>query len=67
MTEGPVSTERLFQQLDNLIADIIDQFASQGHGTVTVIETLQDVLAKRQLAYDRDPDPQEDAVEEIEE
>ncbi len=67
MTEGPASTERLFQQLDNLIADIIDQFASQGHGTVTVVETLQDVLAKRQLAYDRDPDPQEDAVEEIEE
>ena len=67
MTEGPVSTERLFQQLDDLIADIIDQFASQGHGTVTVIETLQDVLAKRQLAYDRDPDPQEDEIEETQE
>lgn len=67
MAEGPVSTERLFQQLDDLIADIIDQFASQGHGTASVIETLQDVLAKRQLAYDRDPDPQEDNVEEIEE
>ncbi len=67
MAEGPVSTERLFQQLDDLIADIIDQFASQGHGTVTVIETLQDVLAKRQVAYDRDPDPQDDKVEEIEE
>ncbi|MBB3965776.1 hypothetical protein [Rhizobium metallidurans] len=67
MAEGPVSTERLFQQLDDLIADIIDQFASQGHGTVTVIETLQDVLAKLQVAYDRDPDPQDDKVEEIEE
>jgi hypothetical protein len=67
MTEGPASTERLFQPLDDLIADIIDQFASQGHGTVTVIETLQDVLAKRQLAYDRDLDPQHDAVEEIDE
>jgi hypothetical protein len=67
MAEGPVSTERLFQQLDDLIADIVDQFASQGHGTVTVIETLQDVLTKRQLAYDRDPDPQDDKIEEIEE
>ena len=67
MTEGPASTERLFQQLDDLIADMIDQFASQGHGTVNVIETLQDVLAKRQLAYDRDPDPQDDEVAEIEE
>lgn len=63
MAEGPASSERLFQKLDDLIADIIDQFASQGHGTATVIETLQDVLAKRQLAYDRDPDPQEDEVE----
>jgi hypothetical protein len=28
-----------------------------------VIETLQDVLAKRRLAYDRDPDPAEDVEE----
>jgi hypothetical protein len=53
----------LFQQLDNLVADIIDQFASQGHGTAIVIETLQDVLTKRQLAYERDPDPADETVE----
>ncbi len=50
MTEQSGSPERLFQQLDDLIADIIDQFASQGQGTAVVIETLQDVLAKLQLA-----------------
>jgi hypothetical protein len=64
MTERSESPERLFQQLDNLVADIIDQFASQGHGTAVVIETLQDVLAKRQLAYERDPDPAEETIEE---
>jgi hypothetical protein len=64
MTERLESPERLFQQLDNLVADIVDQFANQGHGTAVVLETLQDVLAKRQLAYSRDPDPAEDAVEE---
>jgi hypothetical protein len=64
MTERSEYPERLFQQLDKLVADIIDQFASQGHGTAVVIETLQDVLAKRQLAYERDPDPAEDAVGE---
>jgi hypothetical protein len=64
MTERSESPERLFQQLDDLVADIIDQFASQGHGTAVVIETLRDVLAKRQLAYERDPDPAEDAVDE---
>lgn len=64
MTERPESPDRLFQQLDNLVADIIDQFASQGNGTGVVIETLQDVLAKRQLAYERDPDPAEETVEE---
>ena len=53
----------MFQQLDNLVADIIDQFASQGHGTAIVIETLQDVLTKRQLAYERDPDPADETVE----
>jgi hypothetical protein len=63
MTEQSGSPERLFQQLDNLVADIIDQFASQGHGTAIVIETLQDVLAKRQLAYERDSDPAEETVE----
>jgi hypothetical protein len=64
MTERSESPERLFQQLDNLVADTIDQFASQGHGTAVVIETLQDVLAKRQLAYERDPDPAEETVGE---
>ncbi|MGO4113714.1 hypothetical protein [Rhizobium ruizarguesonis] len=53
MTERSESPERLFQQLDNLVADIIDQFASHGHGTAVVIETLQDFLAKRQLAYEQ--------------
>jgi hypothetical protein len=64
MTERSDSPERLFHQLDNLLADIIDQFASQGHGTAVVIETLQDVLAKRQLAYERNPDPAEETVDE---
>ena len=64
MTKQSGSPERLFQQLDDLVADIIDQFASQGHETAVVIQTLQDVLAKRQLAYERDPDPAEETVEE---
>ncbi|WP_156397723.1 hypothetical protein [Rhizobium sp. Root1204] len=42
---------------------MIDRFATEGHGTVTVIETLQDVIAKRRLSYDRDPDPAEDVEE----
>lgn len=57
-------SERLFQQLDDLVAEIIDRFASEGYGTEAVIETLQDVLAKRRLAYDRDRDPAEDVGEE---
>jgi hypothetical protein len=64
MTNDPDHSERLFQQLDDLVGDVIDRFASEGHGTGVVIETLQDVLAKRQLAYDRDPDPAEDSIEE---
>lgn len=60
MTERSDNAERLFQHLDDLVAEIIDRFANEGHGTVTVIETLQDVVAKRRLAYDRDPDPAED-------
>lgn len=49
------SPERLFQLLDDVVAEIIDRFASEGYGTARVIETLHDVLAKRQLACDRDP------------
>lgn len=64
MTERSESPERLFPQLDNLVADIVDQFASQGHETAVVLETLQDVLTKRRLAYERDPDPAEETVEE---
>jgi hypothetical protein len=64
VTDRPENSERLFQQLDDLIAEIIDRFASEGHGTLKVIETLQDVVAKRRLAYDRDPDPAEDIVDE---
>jgi hypothetical protein len=64
MTKDLENSGRLFQQLDDLVADIIDRFAGEGHGTAIVIETLQDVLAKRQLAYDRDPDPAEDIVRE---
>lgn len=64
MTNDPDTSERLFKQLDDLVADVIDRFASEGHGTAVVIETLQDVLAKRQLAYDRDPDPAEDSIDE---
>lgn len=62
MTNDPETSERLFKQLDDLVADVIDRFASEGHGTAEVIETLQDVLAKRQLAYDRDP--AEDSIDE---
>lgn len=63
MTEKPDNAEGLFQHLDDLVAEIIDRFANEGHETVTVIATLQDVIAKRLLAYDRDPDPAEDAEE----
>jgi len=62
MTEK--NPERLFQQLDDVVAEIIDRFASERHGTARVIETLHDVLAKRQLAYDRDPDPADEPIEE---
>lgn len=65
MTEKPDNAERLFQHLDDLVAEIIDRFANEGHGTATVIETLQDVIAKRRLAYDRDPDPAEDVEEPV--
>ncbi|CDM60292.1 MULTISPECIES: hypothetical protein [Rhizobium] len=64
MTDRTQSPERLFQQLDDAVAEIIDRFAREGHGTTRVIETLQDVLAKRQLAYDRDPDPTDEPIEE---
>lgn len=63
MTQGPEDAERLFQHLDHLVAEIIDRLANEGHQTVAVIETLQDVVAKRRLAYDRDPDPAEDVEE----
>lgn len=63
MTERSDNAERPFQHLDDLVAEIIDRFANEGHGTVTVIETLQDVIAKRRLASDRDPDPAEDVEE----
>ena len=64
MAKGAQNTDRLFQHLDDLVAEIIDRFESEGHGTATVIETLQDVIAKRRLAFDRDPDPADDEVEE---
>jgi hypothetical protein len=63
VTEGPHNAERLFQRLHDLVAEIIDRFANEGHGAVMVIEKLQDVIAKRRLAYDRDPDPAEDVEE----
>jgi hypothetical protein len=55
VTNGPDNAELLFKRLDDLVAEIIDRFANEGHRTVTVIETLQDVIAKHRLAYDRDP------------
>lgn len=64
MSERSENQERLFQQLDDAVAEIIDRFANEGHGTARVVETLQDVLAKRQLAYDRDPDPADEPIEE---
>jgi len=64
VTERIQSPGRLFQQLDDAVAEIIDRFASEGHGTARVVKTLQDVLAKRQLAYDRDPDPADEPIEE---
>ena len=64
MTQNAGRSEQLFQQLDDLVAEIIDRFAGEGHGTEAVIKTLQDVLAKRQLAYDQDPDPSEESIEE---
>jgi hypothetical protein len=38
--------------------------SSQAHGTAVVLETRPDVLAKRQLPYEHDPDPAEQTVEE---
>lgn len=64
MSERSKGAERLFQKLDTIVADVIDQFASQGHRTAAVIETLQDVLERRRTAYERDPDPAEDDVAE---
>lgn len=63
MTEISDNAERLFQHLDDLFAEIIDRFANEGHRTITVIEMLRDVIAKRRLAYDRGPDPGEDVDE----
>lgn len=64
MTDRAQSPERLFQQLDDAVAEIIDRFARDGHGTTSVIEALQDVLAKQQLASDHDPDPANEPMEE---
>ena len=64
MTDRAQSAERLFQQLDDAVAEIIDRFASEGHGTARVIETLRDVLMKRQLASERDPDPTNEPLDE---
>lgn len=64
MTSETGHSERLFQQLDDLVAEIIDRFANEGHGTEAVIETLEDVLAKRRLAYHKDPDPAEESIEQ---
>lgn len=55
MTEISDNAERLFQRLDDLVAEIIDWFANEGNGTVSVIETPQDVITKRRLVYYRDP------------
>ncbi|WP_457588500.1 hypothetical protein [Ensifer canadensis] len=64
MAERSERNGGLFQKLDALLVEIIDQFASQGHGTAFVIATMQDVLAKRKEACERDPDPAEDDVDE---
>lgn len=64
MAKKSESARQLFRELDGIVAEVIDQFASQGHGTEVVIETLQDVLAKRRDAYERDPDPAEEDVAE---
>lgn len=63
MTNGTDNAKRLSQRLDDLLNEIIDRFTNEGHGTVTVIETLQDGIEKRRVAYDRDPDPAEDVEE----
>ncbi|MFP3546638.1 hypothetical protein SB748_24555 [Rhizobium sp. SIMBA_035] len=36
MTERSDNAERLFQHLDDLVTEIIDRLANEGHGTVTV-------------------------------
>jgi hypothetical protein len=64
MSERSENQERLFQQLDDAVAEIIESFSNDGHGTARVVKTLQDVLARRQLAYDRDPDPADELIEE---
>lgn len=59
MTNDAASSEQLFQQLDDLVGDVIDRLSGEGHETAVVIG-LSDALEKRQLAYDRDPDPEEE-------
>ena len=41
------------------MGDVIDRLSGEGHETAVVI-ALSDALEKRQLAYDRDPDPEEE-------
>ena len=50
----------LEEQIDALLADLIDQFVVAGYGTVETIKAMHEVLDNRRLAYDRDPDPAED-------
>ncbi len=54
----------LLEDLDAVVSDVIDQFVTKGHETKVIIELLTEVVARRRVAYERDPDPAEDDVDE---
>jgi hypothetical protein len=50
----------LQEQLDVIFADLIDQYAIAGYGTVETIDAMRDVLWNRRKLYAEDQDPAED-------
>ena len=63
MTDDPRAREDSF--CSSTTSSPTSSTSSQAHETAVVLETLQGVLAKRQLAYEHDPDPAEQTVEEL--
>ena len=50
----------LEEQIDTLLADLIDQFVVAGYGTVETIKAMHEVLDNRHRLYLEDPDPAEE-------